>query len=268
MADIVGGTDVLSKRLESLSQQSLEIKRHMEPRARAYLQESSSSVSSSLLFVLPDSHDLEDLVHKEAFHLWAKREGYALSYGQLQRVCHQLKGYPDRQQWSLQVGNGWNVQRNGRMLGISRQDEEEVVEDVTMGESNIVWSIVHDDNDKQPLSSSQAHHDTTSPSFSGLFIHMKEIPTSGFRFANGTTASTWRFTPSWRAGHSSIKVKDFLRGQKVPLHLRREARVLYHGDDETPSVVAICSTKRGDWVVDARYSTKGKGTQTLQLTVE
>ena len=63
-----------------------------------------------------------DLVKKEALYLWANRrmEGHLLPYEQLQRICNQLTEHAHQQQWTLQVGGGWNIIRNGMALYVKR----------------------------------------------------------------------------------------------------------------------------------------------------
>jgi hypothetical protein len=66
------------------------------------------------------------------------------------------------------------------------------------------------------------------------------------------------FTPSWRSNHSPMKLKDFLRGQKVPLHERRSAPViLLHRGLEEISVVAVYIENSDRWVIDARFISAG-----------
>jgi len=61
-------------------------------------------------------------------------------------------------------------------------------------------------------------------------------------------------TPPWRRGRSPIRVTEFLRGQKVPLHLRRQAPIVYRRDtDGTLSLVAVHVSSKDEWIVDELF---------------
>ncbi len=86
------------------------------------------------------------LVEKEALHQWAKtRVGYPLPYDQLRRLCLQLQERADEQQWTLQVGGGWNIIRNGITLTALRDgmvsDDQEIIE------RELDWSLVENGGD-------------------------------------------------------------------------------------------------------------------------
>ena len=63
-----------------------------------------------------------------------------------------------------------------------------------------------------------------------------------------------KFTPPWRKGRSAIKIKEFLRGQKVPLHLRDESIVLCLTDNDTLAqhALAVYLDDTG-WIVNAIF---------------
>ena len=64
-----------------------------------------------------------DFVQEEALYTWVQNKmGYngTFSYQQLQRVCSQLRSYPDRRIWSLDVGGGWMVMRNRSVVRVGR----------------------------------------------------------------------------------------------------------------------------------------------------
>mmetsp|Transcript_29694 Transcript_29694/g.39657 ORF Transcript_29694/g.39657 Transcript_29694/m.39657 type:complete len:111 (+) Transcript_29694:1176-1508(+) len=80
------------------------------------------------------------------------------------------------------------------------------------------------------------------------------------------------FIPPWRRGRSPIKIKEFLRGQKVPLHRRPYAPVLFFENKTNKERVAIAvfvenSTAentemipvegKGKWVVHADFDGQG-----------
>jgi hypothetical protein len=66
--------------------------------------------------------------------------------------------------------------------------------------------------------------------------------------------ASWTFVPPWRKGRSPIKVKDFLRGQKVPLHYRSGAPILYLvGDDTAVAVYVKQNDGHGKWIMHADF---------------
>ena len=84
------------------------------------------------------------------------------------------------------------------------------------------------------------------------------------------------FTPPWRT--NPLKVRDFLRGQRVPLHVRDAAPVIYLNNNS--NVVAVFVEEReggnevyagkvGTWIVHAKFNgNKEKAGQLLCLHLE
>ena len=224
LADIVGSEELLEKRLESLSQQSKQLRKDLMQRAEMYLRERQTN----RYFPLPLDQNKLTLVAREALHSWSKQRGAVLSYDQLQRVCAQLESYPDAIQWTLQVGEGWNIVRNGASLDVVHDGD---VEEALVQEQPIEWSLVEGavDADGKDL----------------IMIRLDKAPSDNPAFVRSTSGqvSNAPFTPSWR--NNPIKVKEFLRGQKVPLHLRDQVPVVQLGG----KVVAVFIN--GKWEVDA-----------------
>jgi len=62
-----------------------------------------------------------------------------------------------------------------------------------------------------------------------------------------------------RKGRSAIKIKEFLRGQKVPLHRRDDAIILCLSVDSARHALAVYLEGTGDdgggrWIVNAEFS--------------
>lgn len=231
LSEIMGGEDVLHKRLETLSRQSNEIRMDLQMRAERYLAEINSGSS----FQIPVSHF--ELVHKEAIHLWLTRNTGGLSFNsyQLDRVCRQLVEEPDNLEWRFNIGHGWDIVREGGVLLL----DTERGSDLNIEELSWKLTSVEDD--------------------SGLKEHELEVyvPTAdhieGFYLSNIRSANLM-FTPTWRKGRSPTKASQFLRGQKIPLHERRGARIVFarhHGGQK--SAVAIEIPSKGDWLLDAFF---------------
>jgi hypothetical protein len=227
LADIVGSPELLNKRLETLAQQSMELRDDVTHRAQAYLRDSQSDQR----FLLPPSINHLSFMHREALHMWSKERGIHLSNDQLQRICKQLEMYPNSLQWTLQIRDGWNMVRNGATLSVSHDGD---MDEPFGTETPIEWSLVVEDEDMQADISNHA-----------VFLRLDEIPPDDTEFFISTsgTVKNSSYMPSWK--NKPIKVKDFLRGQKIPLHQRDNIPVIRQGDN----VVAIFVNSK--WVVDS-----------------
>lgn len=231
LADIVGGDSLLEKRLDNLSLQSQELRQDLTRRAHDYLQESGSD----RLFLLSGQSTVMTLVEKEALHLWSKQRGCTLSYDKLQGVCKQLDEHPDTSQWTLQVGDKWNIIRNGASLDLINDHGQDGDNKDTLEAVAVEWSLV------------QGIAETNQDGI--LFVRVSQAPTCGtvaFRRCLSASINQQPFTPFWK--NKPIKVKEFLRGQKIPLHLR----------GQIPSIVSdngvvIALHIKGEWEVDAAF---------------
>eukprot|EP00547_Thalassionema_nitzschioides_P000216 CAMPEP_0194214472 /NCGR_PEP_ID=MMETSP0156-20130528/15681_1 /TAXON_ID=33649 /ORGANISM="Thalassionema nitzschioides, Strain L26-B" /LENGTH=527 /DNA_ID=CAMNT_0038942731 /DNA_START=217 /DNA_END=1800 /DNA_ORIENTATION=- len=224
MADIIGNENLLEKRLENLSRQSRELSREIVKQAQKYLNESGSED----FFILP--HEKISFIQKEALHHWCRTKGVSLSYDQFENVCSQLENFPGSIQWTLQVGDGYDIIRNGSAIYLKKDDEKDRGHN---GWELITWSVV-----KEPVQFSTEV----------LLLRVPVLPPSCHHKALSGEVFRSPFTPSWRLGHNPMKLKDFLRGQKVPLHLRQNIPVILSGDGD---IVAVqCDNS---WVLDVRY---------------
>lgn len=242
MADIVGGEAQLAKRLDHLMEQSAELNADLNVRASIYLK---MHVLEDGSFVLPnDGHrSTLNLVEKEALHKWATttpQRMATLSYDQLERICHQLHEYPTSQQWTLQVGSGWNVIRNGKALHVQRQDDVDLTgRNALLDDPMLTWVNIGTDG-----SSIDDNDDD-------LVIRIPSSADLQFSLSTAGKASRWLYTPSWRVEHRPIKLKDFLRGQKIPLHLREHIPIIYVSG--TSTLVAVQVDDSNKWILDAAF---------------
>ena len=237
MADIVGGQSHLEKRLDNLIEQSSELRLDLEQRAKLYLENAVDDY-----FLLPENPRL-NVVEKEALHMWATEQMLTLPYDQLQRICHQLQDFPTRQQWTMHVGSGWNVVRNGRTLTLIHESVEPSVsfEDRQLSYTRLGPTESNDD---------------------GLVIQVQPGVNHDFILSTACNSNQWLFTPPWRAGHRPVKIKDFLRGQKVPLHLRGMTSIIHVKG--TTLVVAIQEQDK-NWIVDASFNPVNNGDHRLRM---
>lgn len=216
LSDMVGGEDILQRRLNTLSRQSEEVRIDLQHRVNKYLQESCSAE----LFALP-SLDFE-LVHKEALHAWVMdtTANLQFSYGRLERVCEQLIDHPHKLEWTMSIGYGYHLKREGnrlRLLGPTEGSSIEQLKQQTHADSTeLTWTVL-------PVT----HEWGDSPDGIKLCMSTEVLKgLSGF-FLSTVRKDNLVFAPPWRKDRSPSKVAQFLRGQQVPLFERREAQIVY-----------------------------------------
>lgn len=222
MRELAGGQEALQKRFSNIDQQSRSISKDLTERASSYL----AAMPSQTEFWLP-SEKVEsfDLICEEAFYRLVTQltDGeLQLSYDQINRVKYQIENYPDRLQWTIDVGGLWSVQRKGNVLKLLH------------GNKNIThpvpWSIVE----------IKAVLYEEAGSTNRLFFSVpSSLENSTFVVKRLKDVGNVDFLPPWKKGRSPIKIKELLRGQKVPLHLREEAILLCLLTECEEKVIAI-----------------------------
>ena len=234
LSELVGGDEILGKRAENLSRQSKEVRDDVQTRAMQYLR----ATNSTNYFVLPLTGF--ELLHKEALHIWVKDKcgGFQFNYDQLERVSDQVAEFPDSREWTINFGRGWDIEREGSILRLMSETDEPRESD----EVEIEWRAVSEEEDLDPPIYAGIELSVAI----GLWQEMKGIYVSKVRDEN------LPFTASWRKGRSPTATTEFLRGQKVPLHQRRDALIMYIlcNDGRKISAAVEVPTK-GEWVLDA-----------------
>lgn len=196
-------------------------------------------------FVLQD--DLHyDLVQEEALHSWmtelSNRE-LQVSYDKMLLIRDQIQNHPDRLQWSLDLGDNWRLKRNGNTLVIFKGDEWNQPPNAAINP----WMIV-----------AGPETDTTNIE-SGLTHELcfgclpKNVKSSTFKIEQVKECEGVSFIPPWRKGRSAMKLREFLRGQNVPLHQRDEAIVLCLSDGSTKHALAVYLEDANEWIVNANF---------------
>ena len=245
LSEISGGDNALQKRLKNLQQQSQDISKDLVSRSKEYL----DTMSSRSTFIFQKDSQF-GLVQEEALHLWMKevtQNELQVSYEQMLRIREQIQNYPAKLQWTLDVGNSWKLRRNGDTLVVFCDQEVSRLSTDTIISSNdpLSWKILtrpRADLDLESVSETQEFCFGTFPNNSTLTI--KQVKDCG----------NIKFTPPWRKGRSAIKIKEFLRGQKVPLHLRDETIVLCLADNVIPAQHALAVYLDGTgWIVNANF---------------
>ena len=244
LSEISGGDNALQKRFKNLEQQSRDISKDLVSRSKEYL----DTMSSSSTFIL-QKYSQFDLVQEEALHLWMKEVTHnelQVSYEQMLRIREQIRNYPAKLQWTLDVGNSWKLRRNGDTLVLRDKEACRLSTDTIISSSDpVLWEILPRpgaDVERESVSETQEFCFGAFPHSSTLNI--KQVKDCG----------NIKFTPPWRKGRRAIKIKEFLRGQKVPLHLRDESIVLCLTDNDTPAqhALAVYLDDTG-WIVNAKF---------------
>ena len=227
------------------------MKADLLPRAAKYLTESDSTEGNRGIFPIPRGGRFT-IVHEQALHAWAESQSggnLMMSYEQVKRVTEQISLYPQRKKWTLHVGKNWNVRRNGHVLLIEVNDVESASTMEGNGNVKASWKL------------SQDEKDIGEANVIGEFIVQLLVPPSTkidnleLKYVGGNQSNV--FLPPWRKGRSPIKVKDFLRGQKVSLHNREITPILCLGDVVVGVYIEDGNSRGGRWIIHAEYDAAG-----------
>lgn len=265
-------SSVLAKRLSNLSIQSKSLKKDLNERAQLYLQDHVDRETHQ--FILPPITKTSDnitntiqltLDQQEALHQWVNQrmnmmvtgenssvKSHNLTFDRLQSICKQLYNHPTKTRWILNIGNNWNIVRCGNILDVQNSSYS------TIQTSNS-GNVKHTENLNEDIPWILERVETTNIDFkkeenslntgsSSTFIYFKTQSESTLpqqlTFSRVQGNEHKLFMPSWRKRkdennneRKSIKIKEFLRGQKVPLHKRQNAIILHHENND--EIVAV-----------------------------
>jgi tRNA(Ile)-lysidine synthetase-like protein len=273
LQDMMGGSyEALERRIGNLEHQSLELRQYLNTRVKEHIKKHVSNG----MYLLKEGMVSEDvdLVMKEALYSWtlAQTLGYYVSYEQMQRVYQQLINYPNHKKWQLNIGQHWNIVRYGDALRLARVDDS-LWNDSTCGyDPN---SIVY----RGKVCISQTHSPSTSDKRSGAWLRIqipKSMLESSYYFVQSTVGD-WledklQFTPPWQSRNRPIRVKEFLRGQRIPMHVRDTTPIVVmirHSNTATdvklvssqspipPTLIAVYISIRSQWLVDREFHVSG-----------
>ena len=256
LEDLVGGPDVLQQRMDRLAQQSKDIDEYMMEMAETYLALGAVQ-DDAKYFVLP--REQLNLVHKQALVLWVRRQSggdCSLDAASLARLYAQLMDFPSNLQWTINIGGGWDVVRQGHVLKLVF-----VSEPSALAQDNHVlpWRRI-------------PHEVSVAKSAKSLSVAM--VPgslteKSCFILSRVEDHPKLTFTPPWRRGRSPLLLAEFLRGQNVALHDRKKSCVVVlRGDDCDAVVVAVHVLSKDEWVVDASFATASVDQDTVEIDLE
>lgn len=265
------GDSFRTKRVPALLEQSRDLKEEVEPRVEAYLsaavlrtKDDEMPLFSILTETDGDTNYDSRLVRTQALYEWMSRsieerqkqreddsESSNLSYDSLKRVVKQLDRYPDRRKWTLELGSRWAVQRVGDVLRL----EDNAIgssKDKKNTEVHWEWSVVSDDDDDDE---DENETDSIRICLSREFLDERTITFVSTTLATGSSGSGkgLRFVPPWK--QSPVKLRAFLRGQKIPGHLREETPLLFAvvGEEKECHRQLVAVRVGEKWIVDHQY---------------
>jgi tRNA(Ile)-lysidine synthase TilS/MesJ len=241
----IDGIVGLEKRLYNIQQQSTEIRIDIQTRVDQYIHDHVKDglfiFSSTLPF---------DLITKQALYYWIKQQmkNGTVSYEQIQRLYQQINNYPHKKKWQINIGQHWNIVRYGDTLRVLHDDNVNTSNNVEIRYDDTAFKvckfIVH------PNTNQSTQH--LLPSNEGwidicishdVLLHVQSyqfVQTTWQAYQNqipkyASNLSSLYFTPPWKdctISRNPIRINDYLRGQKIPLHER----------PNTPLIVMIPSS--------------------------
>jgi tRNA(Ile)-lysidine synthase len=252
MAEVAGGEAALKARMEEMTWQSKGLEEWLDGAANAWEERhtadapfdiakagdelwigvtenaaSSSSFSSSSVSMW---EPLPRLLKEELLHRFVARvtQGtISLPYGQVRRAMEQLErdekeaegGRKKKLQWRLEVGEGWVLGRQGDVLRVTKEEsegqrgEERESRVISMPAAGVTFLV------PEGWALEAARLASSSSSAEKWDLILPHVPMGASLLLRHRQDGD-RFHPAWRPG--PIKLKDFLRGQNVPLHRRDE----------------------------------------------
>ena len=249
LRDMVGGESVLESRLENVEMQSRKIKKDVMERTEAHLSTRLTKRGDELYFSLPNSRGELSLVEEESLFQWvetASDSQISLSYDKLVSISNQISKYPDKLEWKMSIGSGWNIERKGSVLQLNGDS----LSDST--NNRLDWYLLRIEDIKKFDEKTDGIHCLRFYKENGNVLSSDD-----FLLDCAESHMTSKFTPPWR--ENPVKLKDFLRGQKIPLHRRATCPILIIETDNASEVAAIYIERetmsnelKSEWVINRK----------------
>jgi tRNA(Ile)-lysidine synthetase-like protein len=268
----------IHKRLDLLEHQSRELQQEIQSRVQVYLQD----VVDGDFFEWKHA-DASRLIQSQALYQWMNQEikrmrqdqsidsngADFISYDTLQRVVQQLQDHPAQLEWTLELGGLFNLRRHGSMLQVIYTQQ------ATSSKNMIpwIWSIVgndlgEEDDDRDSLTIAVPQELVSS------HLHVAGTTVGQFSLLQSDqNAGALRFLPPWKKAGKPVKLRQFLRGQDIPMHERDQISILcitcHNENKDSYRLVAV--QIRDSWIVHGDYNPSSAGDKTdiiLLLRVE
>jgi tRNA(Ile)-lysidine synthetase-like protein len=267
LQDMTNGS-FLGKRLPHLLQQSHDIAVDVDGRVTEYLKDKQPNANYDGLWRIDHDDAIGDhdsrLVYSQALHRWMTYQMQArkcsnsnpaimVPYQAIQRVMDQLQNYHKHKQWELELGNHFSVIRRGdvlRVVSVLPLDPR-----TSQNDQPKLWSwtfvpnvTTHARDDSERIDVFLPHNMINSDL--SFFAMTLEESING---SDGDCKTSLHFVPPWR--NSPVKLRQFLRGQNVPMHQRDETLVLFGSLRKERFLVAV-QVQNQEWIVNKPYSGK------------
>ncbi len=261
--DMTDGT-FLETRIPTWIQQSQELDNDLQPRVQALgtrvVDGDIFQWERSCQLVESDNLSVTSLVQSQTLYQWITKSSLDISYETFQRVVDQLRKFPQRQEWIMELGQGWSVQRKGAILRILKPTSNTAKNDKPVVWT---WSIVSKDNlitvrdntKGKLLNPFSKKEIILWVSADWISQNVNAYQTTVAAYSKDTKSKGLTFRPPWKSSSSSsssVKLRQFLRGQGIPLHQRDDTPLLVV--DDCIIAVQIRTENRCEWIVHGDYS--------------
>jgi hypothetical protein len=184
---------------------------------------------------------------------------HTISYESLQRVLTQLRSFPERRQWIVELGRGDCVQRSGDAL---RFISSPIIDQIDDASQTVWWKVSnvtsHDEmegdqpaSDRWPVASNTMIIWVGTPDSSLVFREVRlsdyERRSLGKNDDKNIQTRSVTFMPSWKT--SRIKIRQFLRMQGVSVHKRDDTILLVDSHENLVAVQIHRDDGQRQWIL-------------------
>ena len=211
-------------------------------RAAAHARSHAGDVAFSMAALhvsldVPQLLALPRAVQTEAIHRFVlRRSGRASTYAEVRRALDRLRS-PNAQS-DLHLAGGWLLRRNGNKalvlpsngaLGLAPRGRGALETGAWAAAAGSAVCVAHAADCVVNVREGEEVHETDETDDAPTITLYNVPPGSRLRVRARREGDT--FTPAWR--ERPVKLKDFLRGQKVPLHARNDVRLIAWDEERT-----------------------------------
>jgi len=238
LQDLAGGASAFSARMNEVAEQSSMVQHHLEMEVTRWNKEYQSQCSENEFMLHSDWWSLTELIQHELIHDFiTKCTQTSMPFKQLKKIVAQV--HNGESQWTLYIGQDWILTRIGDMLSLEQkgskmtlpQNIEEECGDLKITfPKEWVFTAERINHDSKVVLCSKKDNS----SFPVILYNVPYGANLSLRFRKDGD----RFHPPWR--QTPMKLKDYLRGQKIPLHKRDRMPLICVQD----KVAAVCTIER------------------------
>eukprot|EP00980_Cylindrotheca_fusiformis_P004322 scaffold921_cov126-Cylindrotheca_fusiformis.AAC.1 len=271
----------IHRRLEVLEQQSQEVNSEIQSLVQTYLEDISAG-EDGFPWIDDEPHPL---IQSQALYQWINTEMERIqkkdekvdptgvvfiSYDTLQRAERQLRDHRNQMEWTIELGGHFNLRRQGTMLKVDHSQASASSWKVVPWSWSIVPSPSIEEAGATPDSLTIAlPQDLVSSS-----LKVMKTTVGNYRLLldqPDEDVGALRFMPPWKKEGKPVKLRQFLRGQSVPIHERDQVPVLCiswsEGMKETRNELLAVQI-RDSWFVQRRFAFMPAGEDDKKLLLQ